>query len=124
MPSRNKTSQNASADVFSAIAHPVRRQILSHLGGKTLTATQITEQFVVSQSAVSQHLKILLETGLVSRQRDGREQYYRIQPEVLAEVADWVKQFEVLWFESMGKLDSVLDRIAQDETAEKGEDQQ
>ncbi len=124
MPSTTRTSQQASADVFTAIAHPVRREILRLLNTKPFSVSGLNSHVDSSQSALSQHLKILLDTGLVRRERDGREQIYHLQPDALQGLFDWVRQFEVLWFESLSKLDSVLDQIADDEAheAQKTED--
>ena len=72
-----KTVQEAGADVFTAIAHPVRRQILDLLRKEERPVKQLAASFSMSRPAISQHLRILLEVGLVAEQREGRENYYR-----------------------------------------------
>jgi DNA-binding transcriptional ArsR family regulator len=117
MPSRRKTSQRVEADVFTAIAHPVRRSILDMLARGELTASSLAEPYEkqVTRSAISQHLSILLESGLVIREKRGREQVYRLRPENLNEVYRWIRQYEQFWPEKLDALEAFLDRVADDE---------
>ncbi len=110
-----KTVQNVDADVFTAIAHPVRRQILERLRAGPLTANALAEPFEVTRSAVSQHLGILTEAGLVERTRQGREQIYRLRPDHLSEVQRWISQFERLWPEKLDALAVLLDDMQAEE---------
>lgn len=116
MPSPSKTTQHAAADVFTAIAHPVRRQILDMLVPGEQTVGQLAEPFVQNQDmtrpAVSQHLGILLESGLVEREKRGREQYYRLRPENLNEVRDWLRRYEHFWSDKLDALGDYLNRLA------------
>src|SRR5687768_5984578 len=90
MPSTHRPIEPIETDVFTAIAHPVRRKILHSLLGSSLTVTDLAEPFVVSgaisRSAVSQHLTVLLDSGLVAVEKRGREHFYRLRPENLNEV--------------------------------------
>lgn len=110
MPSKTKTSQQATADVFTAIAHPVRRRILDRLMNGDLTVTHLAEPLEgeMTRSAVSQHLAILLQSGLVEMQRKGRENYYHLRPENLNEVARWIEQYEQFWVEKLDALEAYL----------------
>ena len=100
----------ASSSVFQAVADPTRRAILGHLKDGEQGAGYLCAQFAVSQPAVSQHLRVLLEAGLVSERRDGRQRLYRLEPVALKEVADWVKEYEQFWRQRLGALGDYLDR--------------
>lgn len=109
MPSTHKSSQQADADVFSAIAHPIRRQILDQLREDNVTVKALASHFAISRPAVSQHLAILLDVGLVSRHKDGRENYYRLQPDRLEEIDTWIRHYRRFWD---NKLDALGDYLA------------
>jgi len=115
MPSAKKSVQHADADVFTAIAHPLRRQILDMLAERDYTVTNLAEPFEVSRPAISQHLNILLETGLVSRERRGREQIYALRPENLNEVYRWLQHYEHFWQNKLDALGDYLDELADEE---------
>ena len=90
-------------DVFQAIADPIRRDIIGLLAHQTLTMNSVAENFAVSRPAISKHIKILTECGLIIIKKQGRERYCKIQPDHLNEVAAWVEQYRELW---ENKLDS------------------
>jgi DNA-binding transcriptional ArsR family regulator len=73
-------------EVFDAIAQPTRRQILRILAAEELSAGKVASYFDVTQPAISQHLKVLREAGLVSERRDGTRRLYRVRPEGLADL--------------------------------------
>ncbi|MFF3706468.1 ArsR/SmtB family transcription factor [Streptomyces phaeochromogenes] len=77
-------------DVAHAIADPVRREILGMLRGATLTVGEIARGFTISRPAVSRHLRVLRECGLVRDELVGRRRIYRLDAAPLAEVAEWV----------------------------------
>ena len=104
-----KHTGQADADVFTAIAHPVRRQILDRLARGEIRVNDIAAPFDISRSAVSQHLKILLDSELVVRERHGREQVYRLRPDNLNQVAEWLKKYEAFWTEKLVALGEFLD---------------
>ncbi len=110
MTSSNKLPQQPSTDVFAAIAHPVRREILDRLSEDDLTVKRLSEQFAISRPAVSQHLAILLEAGLVTRQTEGRQNYYHLQPDALQEVDKWVRHYQRFWDRKLDKLGNYLQR--------------
>ncbi|MEU8898276.1 metalloregulator ArsR/SmtB family transcription factor [Nocardia sp. NPDC048505] len=80
-------------EVAGAIADPVRREILEMLDGQRLTAGDIAQRFEISRPAISRHLRVLRESGLVSAELVGRERYYALRTEPLAEIADWIARF-------------------------------
>jgi DNA-binding transcriptional ArsR family regulator len=84
-------------DVFLAIAHPVRRDLLDLLADGELPVNQLAAPFQMSRPAISQHLSILLEVGLVSERKVGRERLYRVNPAPLREVGEWLRSYERAW---------------------------
>ena len=98
-------------DVFQAIADPVRRDILNLIAHKHLKLNSIAENFDISRPAISQHIKILIECGLINIDQQGRERYCYIQPKKLSEVADWIEPFRELWEKRFDRLDSLLIKI-------------
>jgi DNA-binding transcriptional ArsR family regulator len=73
-------------EVFEAIAQPKRREILRLLAAGELSAGEVASRFAVTQPAISQHLKVLKETGLISERRDGTRRLYTLRPEGLADL--------------------------------------
>ena len=100
----------ASSSVFQAVADPTRRAILDHLKDGEQGAGFLCTQFAISQPAVSQHLRVLLDAGLVSDRRDGRQRLYKLEPVALKEVGDWVKEYERFWQQKLDALRDYLDR--------------
>ncbi len=80
-------------DVAAAIADPVRREILEMLRERPLPARRIAERFPISRPAISRHLRVLRECGLVRDTADGRERFYRLDPARLTEISDWLAGF-------------------------------
>ena len=107
----SKSSQNAAADVFTAIAHPVRRQILDRLTVGSVTVTELAEPFDISRPAISQHLSILLQSGLVGKEKRGRENFYSLNPDSLQEVQAWLLKYRAFWNEKLDALEAFLDRM-------------
>lgn len=95
-------------DVFTAISHPARRQMLDLLVEADLSVTAITGSFRISRPAVSQHLRVLLDAGLVSERRHGRERRYRIAPAGLAPVREWISHYERFWDHHLLRLQKHL----------------
>jgi DNA-binding transcriptional ArsR family regulator len=91
-------------DVFQAIADPNRRAILGLLVQKPLTLNGVAENFSISRPAISKHIKILAQCGLISIKQLGRERYCEAKPRGLNEVSVWVEQYRKFW---EGKLDAL-----------------
>ena len=79
-------------EVFEAVAQPKRREILRLLAGGELSATEIASHFEVTQPAISQHLKVLKDVGLVSERRQGTKRLLSVRPEGLAELDDFLAE--------------------------------
>src|SRR5436305_2078361 len=101
--------RRATSDVFAAIADPTRRGLLDLLGRGDRTVLALAAHFAMTLSAVSQHLRLLREAGLVSVRKLGRERVYRLNPAPLKAVADWVAFYERFWDEKLDALGRHLD---------------
>lgn len=100
-------------DVFQAISDPTRRDIIYLIARQSLTPNNLADRFNVSRQAISKHIKILTECGLIVINVKGRERYCYVQPEKLNEVRDWLDQFRKLWERRFNKLDSILNQMNQ-----------
>jgi DNA-binding transcriptional ArsR family regulator len=98
-------------DVFQAIADPTRREIINLIAYKPLNLNSIAENFDVSRPAISQHIKVLTECGLIIIRQQGRERYCEARLQPLNEVADWVEQYRKLWSKKFDILDNLLDEL-------------
>ncbi len=99
---------NLRRDVFQAIADPTRREIINLIAHQSLNLNSIAENFSVSRPAISQHIKILTECGLIVIKKQGRERYCEARLKKLTEVAEWVEQYRKLWEEQFEALDDLL----------------
>ena len=101
-------------DMFVALADPTRRQILEILADRgELSATALYEQFPVSPQAVSQHLKVLREAGLVEMEKRAQKHVYRLNPDRLSQFELWVQRMQRQYSERFDALDIVLEREKQ-----------
>lgn len=96
-------------DVFQAIADPTRRELLSLLAEKEMPVTVISGHFPISRTAVSKHLHILEEAGLVSERKVGRETRYMLQPEPLLEIKRWLSYYEKFWDDKLAALKNFVE---------------
>ncbi|GIO15039.1 transcriptional regulator [Cohnella xylanilytica] len=97
-------SASAKHDVFQAIADPTRRSLLKLLGDGELPVTAISGHYPMSRTAVSKHLRILADAGLVRERKVGRETRYRLDPEPLLELKRWLSYYERYWENKMAAL--------------------
>lgn len=97
-------------DAFHALAEPSRRRILVLLAGHERSVTRIAERFQQTRPAISQHLRVLLDAGLVEQRKVGRERLYRARPEGLREVVDWLSYFDAFWARGLDGLGAYLGR--------------
>lgn len=96
-------------DTFHALADPNRRRIIEMLAREgELSATEIHSRFSVSAPAVSQHLKVLREAGLVRVEKRAQQRIYRLAPEAMAQVEDWTTRVRQLWSRRFDALDALL----------------
>lgn len=102
-------------DVFQAIADPKRRAIIGLLAKQKLTVNAVAQHFPITRPAISKHIKILVECGLVVVHRQGREKYCEARLDRLNEVSDWVEQYQKIWEERFDRLDQYLNELQQKE---------
>ena len=99
---------NVRRDVFQAIADPTRREIIHLLSQKSFNLNALSENFDMSRQAVSLHIKILQECGLVSIRPQGRERYCEARLDHLEEVSKWAEQYKQHWEKRLDSLDNYL----------------
>ncbi|HKY67060.1 MAG TPA: metalloregulator ArsR/SmtB family transcription factor [Acidimicrobiales bacterium] len=98
-----------------ALADPTRRAIIRRLRDGEATVTELARPFAMSQPAISKHLKVLERAGLISRRRDAQRRPCRLEARRLATATDWLDGYRRYWDESFGKLDALLDDLADGE---------
>jgi DNA-binding transcriptional ArsR family regulator len=96
-------------DVFQAIADPTRREIINLLAHQTLNLNAVADNFDISRPAVSKHIKILTECGLIVINQQGRERYCRAELNKLKEVAEWTARYKEFWNNKLDALGSFLE---------------
>ncbi|MCP6758304.1 MAG: metalloregulator ArsR/SmtB family transcription factor [Fischerella sp. CENA71] len=106
----------ASADVFVAIADPTRRALLDLLRTGEQPVKQLAEPFAMSLPAISQHLQVLCEAGLVQMRKAGRQRLYRLNPEPLKQISEWIADYEQFWQEKLDALGNYLEENQCSET--------
>jgi DNA-binding transcriptional ArsR family regulator len=104
-------------DVFQAIADPTRREIINMVARQPLNLNSVADQFHISRPAVSKHIKILTECGLITIKQQGRERFCEAKLQKLNEVSEWVEQYRVFWTNKLDALEKFLDSKAQTKTA-------
>ena len=102
-------------DVFQAIADPNRRAIIGLLAKQKLTVNAVAEHFPISRPAISRHIKILRECGLVVVHRQGRERYCEARLDKLNEVSDWIAYYQKVWEQRFDRLDEYLNELQKKE---------
>jgi len=95
--------------VFAALANPTRRDLLGLLRGGPLPVKAIAERFDLGRPAISEHLKVLKDAGLVVEERRGRENHYHLEAAPLRSVGEWLEPYERFWRRRIGRLRQVLD---------------
>jgi DNA-binding transcriptional ArsR family regulator len=98
-------------DVFQAIADPTRRQIINLIAHKSMNLNAIADHFDITRPAISNHIKILNECGIITIEQIGRARYCKIQPDNLKEVADWIGQFHELWEQRLDSFEKYLSQL-------------
>jgi DNA-binding transcriptional ArsR family regulator len=102
-------------DVFQAIADPTRRDIINLIAYQSMNLNSIAENFDVSRPAISQHIKVLVECGLVTIKKHGRERFAEATLKPLNAVTDWIEPFRQKMEERYNKLEDVLEEMKADE---------
>ena len=101
----------ARGDVFQAIADLTRRAILGLLAIQSLTLNAVAENFEISRPAISKHVKVLEECGLIIIKPHGRERYCEVKLDQLNEVSQWVDQYRMFWEHKLDALELYLDKL-------------
>ncbi|MFI5237683.1 MAG: ArsR/SmtB family transcription factor [Ignavibacteriales bacterium] len=97
-------------DVFQAISDPIRREIILLVSENNLTLNGVAENFRISRPAISKHIKILEECGLVTINQQGRERICKLNAEPLNEVYDWLAYFDKFWDKKLNSLKNILEK--------------
>jgi DNA-binding transcriptional ArsR family regulator len=97
-------------DIFGAISHPARRRMLDLLLEADRSVNTIAAHFEMSRPAVSQHLRVLLDAGLVTEERHGRERRYHFVSERLGPVREWIAHYEQFWDDRLQRLQKHLSK--------------
>src|SRR5712671_4402570 len=106
------TEAAAITTVMRALADPTRRALFERVvGADEITVVELTRGSGVTQGAISQHLKSLKQAGLVAERPEGRNVYYRAEPDGLAPLVDWMSHYGVFWRERFTNLRSLLKEI-------------
>ncbi len=98
-------------DVFQAISDPTRREIIGLLSKQSLNLNSVADNFDVSRPAISKHIKILTECGLVIITQKGRERYCEAKLDKLNEVSVWVEKYKEFWNQKLDALENYLEEI-------------
>ena len=104
---------STTSDVFNAIAEGHRREILDTLIAGEKPVGTIVNDLSMSQPQVSKHLRVLSEVGLVRCRADGRRRLYRLEPERLRPMHDWLTKYEQAWQERLDRMDDYLKELQQ-----------
>jgi len=94
---------------FSAIADPTRRAILDHLQNGELGAGDIAERFQISRPAISRHVRILRNSGLVKERREAQKRFYSLEPEGLKEIDRWLQPYRLYWAARLMDLKAIVE---------------
>lgn len=96
---------------FAALADPTRRAILTRLASGEASVTELAEPFEISQPAISRHLRVLENAGLISRTRAGKRRPRRIEAKPLAAAVGWLEQYRRFWENNYQQLDQLLEQL-------------
>lgn len=107
----NRLHNHMRRDVFQAIADPVRRDIIELISNESLTVNDVAEKFEISRPAISKHIKILNECGIVEINQKGRERYCIIQPQNLLPAFLWIEQYKRLWENKLDSFENYLTKL-------------
>jgi DNA-binding transcriptional ArsR family regulator len=108
---------------FFALADPTRRAILGRLANGEATVMELAEPFAMSQPAISRHLKVLEQAGLIRRRREAQRRPCRLEPKALVEAKVWIERCREIWEASYRRLDAVLEAMkAAEEPGDKSAD--
>ena len=99
---------------FAALADPTRRAILARLAEGEATVMELAEPFAISQPAISKHLKVLENAGLISTGQDAQRRPRRIEPAALEAANQWLERYREIWEANYARLDALLETLKHD----------
>ena len=102
---------HAEDRIFHALADPSRRAIFESLTQGEAAVKDLTVRFDISQPAVSQHLAALKDAGLVNGRREGRSVFYRVEPQGMKPLIDWITHYRAFWTERVERLEQLLEKM-------------
>ena len=105
------TTNDPLSTIFSALADPTRRAILSRLVDGEATVNELAEPFKMTLPAISKHLKVLEKAGLITRSREAQWRPCKLEATPLKEVSHWVEQYQHIWEQRFDRLDDYLDEL-------------
>lgn len=105
----NNNSQDLN-HIFGALSDPTRRAMLMRLSEEEVSVAELSKPFSISKSAVTKHLKVLENAGLLQRTIDGRIHYCRLNPKPLVEASEWMVFYKKFWNQKLDGLDSFLSK--------------
>lgn len=111
----NAAARDPLSEVFSALADPTRRDIVARLSIGDATVTELAEPYDVTVQAVSKHLKVLEEAGLVTKTKDAQRRPVHLEAEVFDLMTKWIERYRRLAEERYRRLDAVLETMSDDE---------
>jgi DNA-binding transcriptional ArsR family regulator len=107
-----QSAMAAENKIFHALADPSRRAIFASLArGGEAAVKDLTARFDISQPAISQHLALLKDAGLVHGRREGRLVFYRIEPRGMKPLIDWIAHYRAFWTERIDRLEQLLEKM-------------
>jgi DNA-binding transcriptional ArsR family regulator len=106
----NATATQLDA-TFSALADPTRRAIVARLARGEATVMELAQPFDMSQPAISKHIKVLENAGLISRGRDAQRRPCRLEPQLLADASGWLDHYRETWERTFQRLDALLEEM-------------
>ncbi|PCJ67762.1 MAG: transcriptional regulator [Bacteroidetes bacterium] len=98
-------------DVFQAIADPIRRDIIELISNEPLSVNEVAEKFDISRPAISKHIRILNECGIITIEQRGRERHCLIQPKNLIPAYMWIDQYRKLWEDRIDSFEEYLTKL-------------
>lgn len=104
-------SAETRRDIFQAIADPTRRQIIELIAKEPMNLNAIAENFDISRPAISQHIKILIECGVIEVETIGRERYCKVKPQELIPAFLWLEQYQTLWTERIDNFEKYVNSL-------------
>ena len=105
------TDKNELDEVFSALSHPLRRAIIEQVSARECTVNELAEQHQISRPAISQHLHILIDAGLIEQTRKGRLRMCSLNVRPLSTAFNWLVRYRIFWEQL---LDNIQERVEND----------